>query len=378
MKGSIKKDNKTGKYYFVVDVGKDTTGKRIQKKRRGFESKQDAELGLAKFLSEFNKEGNISKIDPDISFGEYMEGWFIERRNLIERTTLNNQVAFYKCYIASFLGSKKLGELSPIILQNFANDLFKSKNLAAGTIHKIFDVLKVSLRKAVKLKIINENPCMHVELPKIRRKEMQVWNLQQVNKFLSEVKIIRNSDQFFTAYLLAITTGMRQGEILGLRWKDIDFDKKLIFVKQILTHDGKELKSGTKTVAGTRTISISENVCVQLLKAKEKVENDKQLLGHKYIDNDLVVCTKKGSVIQPSNLLKTFKKDTEKIGLPLLRFHDLRHTHATMLIEQDINPKIIQERLGHSRIGVTLDIYSHVLPSMQQHVADKLDEMVII
>jgi integrase len=377
VKGSIKKDNKTGNFYFVVDIGKDATGKRIQKKKRGFESKQAAELGLAKFLSEHDF-GLDKKLDSDMIFSKYMEGWFIERENLIERTTLNNQLAFYRCYISPNLGRYKISQLSPIILQNFANNLFTSKKLAAGTIHKIFDVLKVSISKAVKIQLIKENPCKFVDLPKIRRKEMQVWNLQQVNKFLTEVNNIRNSDQFFTAYLLAITTGMRQGEILGLRWKDIDFEKKLIFVKQILTHDGKELKNGTKTISGTRTISISVNVCVHLKKTKEKVERDKHLLGGKYIDNDLVVCTKKGSVIQPSNLLKTFKKDTENIGLPKLRFHDLRHTHATMLIEQDINPKIIQERLGHSRIGITLDIYSHVLPSMQQQVAEKLDKMVKI
>lgn len=307
-----------------------------------------------------------------------MEGWFLERESIIERTTFKNQLAFYRCYILSDLGKYKLSDLSPIILQNFANELFKSGKLASGTIHKIFDVVKVSLNKAVKMKLIKENPCKFVDLPKIRRKEMQVWNLQQVNKFLNEINNIRSSDQFFTAYLLAITTGMRQGEILGLRWKDIDFEKKLIFVKQILTHDGKELKNGTKTMSGTRTISIPVNVCVHLIKAKEKVERNKRLLGGKYIDNDLVVCTKKGSVIQPSNLLKTFKKDSVDIGLPVIRFHDLRHTHATMLIEQDINPKIIQERLGHSRIGITLDIYSHVLPSMQKQAADKLEEMVRI
>ncbi|WP_286231335.1 tyrosine-type recombinase/integrase [Neobacillus mesonae] len=377
MKGSIKKDKKTGKYYFVVDIGKDATGKRLQKKKRGFESKQDAELGLAKLLSELNlDEGNLS--NSEIALNKYMENWFVERENVIERTTLNNQFAFYRCYISPNLGKNKLSQLSPIMLQSFANDLFKTNKLSAGTIHKIFDVLKVSLNKAVKMKVIKENPCYLVDLPKIRRKEMQVWNLQQVNEFLNSIKETRGYDQFFIAYILAILTGMRQGEILGLRWKDIDFDKKLIFVKQVLTHDGKELKNGTKTMSGTRIISISDNVCNQLKKLKYKISEDKKKLDKKYLDNDLVVCTKKGTPIQPSNLLKTFKKDTNNIGLPIIRFHDLRHTHATMLIEKDINPKIIQERLGHARIGITLDIYSHVLPSMQQQVAEKLDEMVSI
>jgi integrase len=378
MKGSIKKDSKSGKYYFVVDVGKDpVTGKRIQKRKRGFTEKKDAEIALAKMIFEFENEMRFRQSEAS-SFDKYMKDWFIERKGLVERTTLNNNLAFYKYYIYPALGKLKFDDITPQILQNFANDLYQRGSLATGTIHKIFDIIKVALNKAVKMKIIKENPSRYVDLPKLRKKEIKVWELEQINQFIQEIKAIRNDDQFFTAYLLAISCGMRQGEILGLRWNDINFSKKLIFIRQTLSHDAKEFKPGAKTNAGVRTINITQSLCDQLLFTKEKILKDKQKLGNKYQDYDLVVCNKKGSPLHPSNLLKTFKDDTRKVGLPVISFHELRHSHATMLIQQDISPKLIQERLGHSRIGITLDTYSHVLPSMQREVADKLDKMIVI
>jgi integrase len=114
----------------------------------------------------------------------------------------------------------------------------------------------------------------------------------------------------------------------------------------------------------------------QLRLERKKVIENKLKYGNKFEDNDLVNCTNNGKSVRPTNLSRAFKNDVKKVGLPIIRFHDLRHTHATMLIQQNINPKVISERLGHARIGITLDIYSHVLPSMQQEVATKLDEIV--
>ncbi|MEH7523876.1 site-specific integrase [Bacillus sp. JJ1503] len=375
MKGSIKKDKNTGLFYYVVDIGKEPiTGKRRQKKKRGFKSKEEAEVALAKLISNSRQSTAVSQ--SNMTLNEYMIQWFIERKNKVERTTYNNNKAFFKYYISPALGCIKLSDMSPILLQNFANNLTAKGNLSAGTIHKIFDVLKVVFQRAVIFKLISENYAKYVELPKLRKKEMNVWDLDQVNYFLSEIKEIRKADFYYTAYIIALLTGMRQGEILGLRWKDVSFNKKLIYIRQVLTHDGKELRLGTKTIAGLRTISISDTLCEHLQKTKNDIKELKRIYGKKFQDNDLVICTKKGSPVNSSNLIRAFKKDIQKVGLPIIRFHDTRHTHATMLIEQNINPKLISERLGHARIGITLDIYSHVLPSMQQQVADKLDEMI--
>ena len=375
MKGSIKKNPQTGKWEIVVDIGKDQfTGKRKQKKKRGFNTKKEADKALTKILNEIN-EGIYSE-PTNMTVNQYMEIWFKERKLTVERTTYQNNVAFFRIYISPQIGSLKMIEVTPFVLQQFVNELVEKTNLASSTIHKIFDVLKVSFAKAVKLKIIKENPIVLVDLPKIKKSEMKVWDINQVNFFLENVSNIKRPSKYITAYLLALLTGMRQGEILGLRWRDIDFQTKQIFITQTLSHDGKELRNSTKTRAGNRAIHIP-NVLINCLKIERKkfLEN-KFKYGNEFEDNDLVVCTKNGKPVKPTNLSSAFKKDVKKVGLPIIRFHDLRHTHATMLIQQNINPKVIQERLGHSRIGITLDIYSHVLPSMQQEVAMKLDKIV--
>ncbi|MBT2736190.1 site-specific integrase [Bacillus sp. ISL-7] len=374
MKGSIKKDKKTGKYSFVVDIGKDATGKRKQKMKRGFSTKAEAEKELAKLINETNE--GIYFEPQKMTVDEFFEMWFKERKSSVERTTYNNQLAFYKIYITPRMGSLKMYEVTPIFLQNYVNDLMEYTTLKASTIHKLFDVLKVSFKKAVKLKIIKENPSYLVDLPKIKKTEMNVWDIKEVNFFLEEVSNVKRPSNYLTAYLLAILTGCRQGEILGLRWRDIDFENKFIYIKQTLSHDGKELRNAAKTKASIRSISIPDILIKQLKKERKTCLKNKLKCGSVYEDHDLVICTKHGRPVQSSNLIRGFKKDVKKVGLPVIRFHDLRHTHATMLISQNINPKIISERLGHARIGITLDIYSHVLPSMQQEVAAKLDEII--
>lgn len=377
MKGSIKKDKKTGKYYFVVDIGKDATGKRKQKMKRGFLTKSEAEKALTKVLNEVNEVNEGIFFEPQkMTVNEFFQMWFKERKSIVERTTYNNQLAFYNIYIAPRMKDLKMYEVTTIFLQNYVNDLIDCTTLKSSTIHKLFDVLKAAFKRAVRLKLIKENPVSFVDLPRISKHEMKVWDIKQINYFLKHLSGIKRPSNYETAYHLAIFVGMRQGEILGLRWKDIYFENKQIFIKQTLSHDGKELRNTTKTKAGSRTISIPNVLINQLKLERKKVLENKLKYGRDYVDHDLVNCTRIGKPIIPTNLARAFKIDVKKIGLPIIRFHDLRHSHATMLIQQNVNPKIIQERLGHSRIGFTLDIYSHVLPSMQQEVATKLDEMV--
>jgi integrase len=342
--------------------------------KRGFLTKAEAGKELAKLINEINE--GIYFEPQKMTVKEFFDMWFKERKFSVERTTFDNQLAFYNIYIAPKMATLKMFEVTPMFLQNYVNDLTEFTTLKTSTIHKLFDVLKVAFKRAVTLKVIKENPAYLVELPRLKKSEMNVWDICQVNFFLEEVSNIKRPSQYLTAYLLAILTGCRQGEILGLRWKDIDFERKIIFVRQTLSHDGKELSNATKTKASIRSISIPDVLIRQLKKERKKCIENKLKFRSVYEDHDLVICTKHGKPVQSTNPIRAFKKDAKKVGLPVIRFHDLRHTHATMLIQQNINPKVIQERLGHARIGITLDIYSHVLPSMQQEVATKLDEIV--
>ncbi|OZM58365.1 integrase [Lottiidibacillus patelloidae] len=169
---------------------------------------------------------------------------------------------------------------------------------------------------------------------------------------------------------------MRQGEVLGLRWQDIDFDIRTLSVTQTLSHDGKTLNRGAKTKASIRTIALPKETVDKLKHHRKLVEDEKKKAGTIYNDNDLVVCTEIGTPCHPRNILRTMYTVIKKVGLQRIRFHDLRHTHATLLLKQGTHPKIVSERLGHADTRITLDRYSHLLPNMQREVADSFGDML--
>lgn len=168
---------------------------------------------------------------------------------------------------------------------------------------------------------------------------------------------------------------MRQGEVLYLRWSDIDFTNGVIYIRQTVTQDG-QIKTGAKNDSSIRSIHIPSILIDELLAHRDRIESEEQQLGAEYNDHDLVICTQHGKPINPRNFRKFFYETTKRIGLPQIRVHDLRHTHATMLIGQNVNVKLISSRRGHSSIKTMLDIYSHVLPSMDKSISDELDKII--
>ncbi|TVX83698.1 site-specific integrase [Peribacillus simplex] len=374
MNGSINKNKKTGKWDFIFDGGTDPfTGKRKQIKRRGFESKRHAVDVMTKLKAERleNEFLDLTKM----TYSRYMEDWFEERKNRLQKTTFEIHSIYYRNVIKPRLGHLKVQQIAPIQIQKFINDLVNDTNYSEHTIHLIFRIVSASLKKAKVLKLIKDNPAVGIALPKIKRKEIRVWSLEQVNFFISQAKKIKRLTRCHIGFLISIFTGMRQGEILGLRWKDIDFDAQTIFVRQTLTQYA-EIKAGAKNEASVRSIHIPNKLVDELKIYRKQVVQEKLFHGQSYHDNDLVVCTRDGKPMIPRNFRKEFYNLVEKVGLPKIRFHDLRHTHATILIQQNVNVKLISERLGHSDIETTLNTYSHVLPDMQKSVSDKLDKII--
>ncbi|KLV30675.1 site-specific integrase [Priestia megaterium] len=372
MQGSIKKDKTTGKYYFIVDIGRDElTGKRRQKKKRGFTTKKEAEKALAVVLNELNL-GTF--IEPQlIDLDSFIKEWFVERQTQLAKSTLKNHQCLYRNHLKPKLGHYKLQDLNPIVLQKFTNSLVADSSLSHNSIRKLLFLINQLMKKAHGLKLISENPLIHVNIPREVKSEMSIWDLKQVNYYIAHAK----QNRYYTIVLMALLTGMRKGEILGLRWRDIDFEKQVIYIRQIYDGYAKELKVGAKTASGVRSIHIPNMLVNQLKKERKKVLANKLKQGMDYTDYDLVNCTKFGNPLDSSTLSKRFKNHAKKLGLPVIRFHDLRHTHVTMLIQQNVNVKVISERVGHSSIQITLNQYSHVLPSMQQEVADKLNTLFV-
>lgn len=365
---SVFQNEKTKKWEFVFDHY--VNGKRKQIRRKGFKTKRDANDVLITLQQEVKEEVYIGTNKQTV--GEFMTYWLENVRKLqCEETSYYNNTLYLKNHIIPKMGSIKLQELNPILCQKFVNEMHQA-GYARNTIDRVCTLMKLALDSAVEYKYMKENHMRKVKLPRSQKQELKVWTLRQANQFLA---FTRNK-RFFCAYALALSTGMRQGEILGLRWKDINFEQKTITVSQTLTHYGKKLKSGAKTSAGERTISLPDQLMGALTKQYEEYAAFKNKAPD-CTDLDLVIFNlKNGGTVFPANLTKQYTKDVKGSGLPHIPFHSLRHTHATMLLEKNINVKVISERLGHSKIGVTLDVYSHVLPSMQQAAADQLNEML--
>ncbi|WP_242272077.1 site-specific integrase [Bacillus cereus group sp. BfR-BA-01310] len=367
MKGTIKKEGNS--WYYQFTIGYSADGKRKQKKKRGYKTKKEAQQALTEALNAVNTG---TYIEPSTSlYKEYLDDWFTTKKNSIGIQTARVYQDYLRSRIVPGLGNYTLSKLSAIHIQSFTNNLNK-EGLSSSTIKKVYEIVRNWLEYAADFELIPKNVAAKVKLPKANKKEMAVWNGEEVNQFLK----IAKEDPVYIVFHLALTTGMRQGEILGLRWKDVDFEKGLIHIRQTLSHGGKEFIRGAKTKSSLRTINLSE-ATVRVLKGRKLTVSKENLsFGPIYEDLDLVACTSHKTPHNPTNVRRTFNRLIEAADVPKIRFHDLRHTHATLLFSKGINVKIISERLGHSNIKVMLDTYSHVLPTMQEEVVRKLDEII--
>ncbi|WP_245618129.1 site-specific integrase [Domibacillus tundrae] len=210
-------------------------------------------------------------------------------------------------------------------------------------------------------------------------KKLRVWTADEMMLFLDASQRVLNLTRHFIGFSISAQTGMRMGEVLGLRWSDIDFEGKRIFIRQTLSKIDEDSVYGFvdegKTDAALRVVYVPDALLSNLRAHHEHILRERAVLADEYLQYDLVVCTKNGNWVHPNNFRRAFKVTVEQLGLPKIRLHDLRHTHATFLLANKVNPKIIQERLGHKNVTVTLNTYSHVLPSMQLEAAGTFDEL---
>jgi len=197
---------------------------------------------------------------------------------------------------------------------------------------------------------------------------MRVWDEEQVRLFLAEA---RRSSTNYVLYLMAVLTGMRRGELLGLRWQDLDLTLGMASVRQTFIRLGKrQIFREPKSATSRRTVALPEVLVGELRQLRNRQIERRTLLGTEYEDHDLVFCQPNGKPLHAHNLVRRdFRGIIKRVGLPRIRFHDLRHSHATHMLRQGVNPKVVQERLGHSSPAFTLSIYSHVLPGMQEEAA---------
>jgi integrase len=242
------------------------------------------------------------------------------------------------------------------------------------TIKMIHSVLHSSLKKAVRLGMLGRNPTDAVTPPRYEHEEMRFYDEAQVNQFLFAAKGNRNE----ALYYLAVTTGLRQSELLGLKWSDLDWVKKTLSVQRQLRREFKQGDYFTtpKTKAGKRTIVLGEKT-IEILHEHWDLQNqERRFAGGRWKENDLIFTSSIGTPMDQRNLYHTFREFIHSVGLPEIRFHDLRHTAASLMLNHGIAPIIVSKRLGHSKVSITLDIYGHLMSEMQNEAADLMDELI--
>lgn len=375
------KNVKKNPWYFVIEVGEGAERKRI--KRRGFRIKQDALDAERELLNQLKQGLNLNA--SKTLYRDFMADYLRDKKAKVKKRTLDTYAGLINKHILPKLGDLALGEITPRHIQNLYNDILESGALSEENLQKIHTLINESLKKAAGWDMIVKNPAAVVDRPSAPAKEMQYWTETESQIFLS----VARTDRYYCAFLLAITTGMRQGEILGLRIQDVDTKNRMISVRQILNHDGKTLEAGAKTASGIRSIGIDKVTAGELDKLIRRVREEKMLHRDVYEENDLLICTAYGTPVSPRNLNRSFYRIIEQINTELekqrengmqvellkeIRFHDLRHSHVVMLLKMRENNKRIAERMGWSSVKM-LDRYSHITPHMQKETADAFGEM---
>jgi integrase len=334
-------------------------------------TRQEVAAKLTTGLSD--REDGVIFDAENLTIGEYLDRWLKDsvERNVGPRTLSNYQLQVRQ-HLRPALGQVKLKALSPAHIQG----LYRSKldaGLAPSSVRYIHAVLHRALKQALRWGLVPRNASESVDLPRLGKEEVEVLLPYEVRAFLDAAR----EDRLEALYVVAVTVGLRRGELLGLRWTDLELDgePKLRVGRQLQRmRDG----SGRRFVAPKggkgRTIRLPART-VEALKAHRARQAQARLkAGSLYQDGGLVFASEIGTPLEPSNIdRRSFKPLLEKAGLPDIRFHDLRHTCATVLLSQGVNPKFVQELLGHADIKLTLGTYSHFLPSMGDQTANAME-----
>jgi len=341
-------------------------------KRKTFYGKTRREVQEKLHTALNEQKQGILATGPQQTVKQFLEYWLEDvHKPAVRLSTYVMYRTIVNKYLILGLGHYQLQKLTPQHIQLFYARCLK-EGCSPNRVRAIHLVLHVAFEHAVRTNLMARNICNAVELPQPVRREAQTLTKEQAQKLL----IVARGHKLEVLLIVAVTTGMRSGELRSLQWKDVDFETRSLQVRRSVTriagHGYREGKP--KTAKSRRKIILPQFVLDALKQHRVRQLEAKLKSGAAWKDHDLVFCNYYGTFIDTSTLHKQFNDLLQVAGLPPMRFHDLRHSAATILLSMGVHPKIVQELLGHSNINMTLNTYSHVLPSMQQDAMDKLDE----
>lgn len=347
----------------TITVSNDN-GKRKRVSKQGFKSKAEAKKYANRIENEISMNYDLTETE-NIYMKDFIYEWYYDHKSLeIAITTKGSYLGRIKNYIVPLLGDYKLSEMNNRISQNFYNKLIREYNLKPATAKKVFEILSSCLKYAKKQNLIN-TVCTDITKLKSKKEDILCWDQSETNFFLSEIE----DDYLYTPVLITILTGLRIGELCGLRWEDIDFKKRILNVRNQVIQDKLNntliFTDKLKTPTSYRKITLPKVLLEHLLYIKKMTAPS---------DKDFIIVNSDDEMCNPRNISVRFSKKVAKYPqLKQITFHGLRHTHATILIEEKENIKVVSERLGHKDVSITLDIYTHTSEKMHYETAHTLD-----
>lgn len=367
--GSIYHDS-DGRWRGVVDLGY-RNGKRARKKFSGGTRREVAEK-LAKALRD--KQVGLPLAAEKETLASYLAHWLEQAaKPKVRYRTFVSYAQLIRVHIVPGLGRIPLGKLTAQHIDGFLKDR-GAHGLSPRTVQYLHAVIRRALNQALRWDLIPRNVATLVQSPRVHPTEIKPFSVTEAHALLVAVK----GDRWEAVYTVAIACGLRQGEILGLRWIDVDLENTEMQVRyQLQRNEARELTLvPLKTEKSRRTVRLP-SVCIEALRRHHACQEQERLLaGSKWEDSGLVFTTRSGTAVDQRNLLKHYAIVVKTAGVRRLRFHDLRHTAASLLLAQRIPMKVVQATLGHADMRTTMNTYSHLYPEARQEVADVMDEIL--
>lgn len=369
MKGTVIKRGRS--WSVVVDAGRDADGKRLRKWHSGYATKKAAEEARIVILSSLQRGEYVPPSKQTL--GEWLEVWLDGRTGLADTTRDGYEREVKR--VSKTLGSRRLTDVTPAILAGFYRQL-TDQGLSAKTIKNCHGVTHKALADAVRDGVLSRNPADHVELPRSKRPKTETWSADELSRFLHQCE----SHRLSAAFLLMCSTGMRRSEVLGVRWENLDLDgARVAVVDTVVPVKNKPvLRIGeTKSRRSRRVIALDSRTVAALRDHKRRQNEERLRAGPAWGDLGLVFTDELGGIVSPDMFTRTTKRLAVEAGVkPLTPHSGARHTWATLALSSGIHPKVVQERLGHSSISITLDRYSHVIDGMDRDAAEKVAALI--
>jgi integrase len=305
--------------------------------------------------------------------GDFLDQWLAEVvKPSVRRWTYVGYEVHVRLHIKPLIGRIPLEKLTPLNVQSLINRKLES-GLSPKSVRYIRGTLRTALNHAIRWGMVSRNAAALVDGPRVERFEIEPFTPDEARRFLGAIK----GDRLEALYSVALTMGLRQGEALGLRWQDVDLDVGYLRVnKQLQRIDGRLQLQEPKTKSSRRTLVMPASIVTGLREHRRRQSNERARAGSTWQDSDLIFTRPTGQPLEGTTVSRHFHVHLERAGLAQRRFHDLRHSCATLLLVQGVSPRVVMEVLGHSEIAMTMDTYSHVIPELRRDAAERMNALL--